>query len=125
MYRDQWQSIGEALGVPNTVLMSQLQKNSRSINKLLSVLQCWMNQCTTKVTWNSIISPVEGLIVEKKAVADKIREHVLIINPSKSNKHKRPLREIPLKNNDSNDSYKTILKSSYNCMSMSYYNILA
>ena len=53
-----------------------------------------MDQCTSKVTWNSVISAVEGEIVEKKAVADKIREHVLSINQSRSNEHKRPLREI-------------------------------
>ena len=74
--------------------MSLLQKNSENKNKLSSVLQCWMDQCTSKVTWNSIISAVEGEIVEKKAVAYKIREHVLSINQSRSNEHKRPLREI-------------------------------
>ena len=98
---DQWQSIGEALGVPNTVLMSLLQNNLENKNKLSSVLQCWMDQCTTKVTWNSIISAVEGPIVEKKAVANEIREHILSINP---NEHKLPLREISLKRKGSRTS---------------------
>ena len=101
---DKWQNIGEALGVPNTVLKSLLQKDLENINKLSSVLECWMDQYTTKVTWNSIISAIEGPIVEKKSVADEIRKHVLIINPSKSNKHKRPLREISLKRKGSRTS---------------------
>ena len=89
----QWQIIGEALGVPYSVLMSLLQMNSDNKNKLSSVLQCWMDQCTTKATWNSIISAIEGEIVGQKTVAEKIRKHVLSINLSRSNGHKQALEE--------------------------------
>ena len=49
----------------------------KDIIKLSDILNCWISQRTTEVTWNSIISAVKGEIVEQPRVADKMEKYVL------------------------------------------------
>ena len=72
-----WYNIGEALRVPYPKLMSLQHSSLPDLNKLSSVLQCWIDKCTTEVTWSSIITAMKSKIVEQAKVGEEIRRHVL------------------------------------------------
>lgn len=99
----QWKSIGIALKVPNQVLMSILHKKSKDTDKLESVLHSWLNQHSTEVTWNSIISAIKSEIVGQKAIAEKIQKYVLNIN-QRLYRQKGPPGEISQKRKRSHTS---------------------
>ena len=72
-----WYNIGETLRVPYTELKSLQDSPLPDLNKLSSVLQCWIDKCTTEVTWNSIITAMKSKIVEQAKVGEEIQRHVL------------------------------------------------
>ena len=72
-----WFNIGEALRVPYTELKSLLHSPLPDLIKLSSVLQCWIDNYTTEVTWNSIITAVKSKILGQTKISEEIRRHVL------------------------------------------------
>ena len=76
-----WYEIGTVLRVPNTKLESLYQQSKLSDSiKMIKVIQCWINQCTTEVTWNTIIAAMRNKIVGQDRVGKTIETYVLNIN---------------------------------------------
>lgn len=73
----QWCEIGLALRIRRADLEGLRQGKQSNIINLSGVLNYWISQCTTEVTWNSIISAVKGNIVGQPCVAEKIERYVL------------------------------------------------
>ena len=81
-----WYQIGTVLRVPNAELDSLQQSNIPESNKMNRVLQSWINQRTTKVSWDTIIATMRNKIVGKDSVAEEIEKYV---NPSGETPSKR------------------------------------
>ena len=79
---DCWYEIGTVLRVPNAELESLQQRNITESNKMNKVLQSWVNQRTTKVSWGTIIATMRNKIVGKDRVAEEIEKYVSNANPS-------------------------------------------
>ena len=84
-----WYEIGTMLRVPSSELESLRQKNIRDSNKMKDVLQCWINQRTTKVSWDTIIATMKSKTVGKDHVAKEIKKYVSNANPSGETPSKR------------------------------------
>ena len=87
-----WNEIGIVLRVPNAKLKSLQQSNIANSIKLNEVIQCWIDQRTTEVTWDTIIAAMRNEIVGQDRVAEKIENYVLNINQvgeTPSNKYSR------------------------------------
>ena len=61
--------------VPVAELKSQQQEHVSNTVKLSNIIHCWINQRTTAVTWNSIITVVKN--VKETRIAQKIEAYVL------------------------------------------------
>ena len=85
--RHLWFEIGEALEVPNPDLMCLFYRNCPESTKLSLVLKQWIDQCTTEVTWNTIIAVVKSDFIGQTAVGEKIQTHVLNINQEDNSSH--------------------------------------
>ena len=93
-----WYEIGLVLRTPDTILESLLKQDSLLYKvNLFKVLNCWINQCTTVVTWNSIITAVKS--VKETRICQTIKAYVLqdvISDYNTSNGHiKGPAKETP------------------------------
>ena len=75
-----WYEIGTVLKVPTTTLESLQQKSTTESIKMNKVIQCWINQRTTKVTWGNIIAALKSKNVQQNRVAEEIERHVLNTN---------------------------------------------
>ena len=75
-----WNQIGIVLGVPNAKLQSLQQSNKPDSIKLNEVIQCWFDQHTTEVTWNTIIAAMKNEVVGQDCVAKKVETFALNIN---------------------------------------------
>ena len=74
--KHQWFPIGQALHVPFNDLEG-LQANSEdNIVKLGHVIHTWQNSQPSSVTWETVISAIEGTIVNDLTIANKIRAHL-------------------------------------------------
>ena len=72
----EWYGIGLTLRVPAAKLEDLLQQERLpSKVKLFKVLNCWINQRTTAVTWNSIITAVKSF--KENRIAQTIKAYVL------------------------------------------------
>ena len=93
-----WYNIGEALRVPYTELKSLQHSSLPDLNKLSSVLQCWIDKCTTEVTWNSIITAMKSKIVEQAKVGEEIRGHILSNSQQYNSSHlaKKPENRVSI-----------------------------
>ena len=74
-----WFDIGEALKVPFSELMNLRCINDPGLTKLSIVLQYWIDQHTTDVTWNTIIAVIKSETINQIKVGEMIRRHVLNI----------------------------------------------
>ena len=74
---DLWYEIGLALRIRSTDLKGLNQGKQSNIINLSDILNYWISQCTTEVTWNSIITAVKGEIVGQPCVAEKMERYVL------------------------------------------------
>ena len=73
---DQWYVIGKALRVSNDVL-NGLQKSPEDNKfKLIQVINTWLTSQPSPVTWKTMISTLEGKIVDNLAKANEIRDHL-------------------------------------------------
>ena len=66
--------IGVVLEVEHSDLEGLSQSNKDDSTRLYEVLEAWMNTRSTDVTWETVITAVEGPIVDQKSTAVKIRE---------------------------------------------------
>ena len=61
--------------VPVTKLKGQQQEHLSNTVRLSNIINCWINQRTTTVTWNSIITAVNS--VKENRIAQTIEAYVL------------------------------------------------
>ena len=76
---DKWNEIGIALGVQENVL-SGLRKKTEESNtvKLSEVFNSWITtESTSLVTYEAVISAIEGPVVKNKKRATEIREYLI------------------------------------------------
>ena len=73
---DQWEEIGLAIDIPQYVLTSLRMSPKSNIVKLSQVLQYWMDTQFSPVTWEKIISAIEGPIVNNKRKAKEICQYL-------------------------------------------------
>ena len=71
-----WFLIGSALRVAHNVLIGL--QNSREENrvKLIQVIHTWFSSLSSPVTWETVISAIEGRIVGNLRKANEIRDHL-------------------------------------------------
>ena len=72
---NKWQEIGLALGVKQKDLDS-LSSDLTNEVKLAKVIENWMKTQSSPVTWETVISAIEGPIVDNKSKADDIRHYL-------------------------------------------------
>lgn len=74
---DKWQEIGLALDVSSRVLNGAKNEQSNTI-KLSVVIESWITTTTSSpITWETIISAVEGPIVNNKKKAKEIVDYLI------------------------------------------------
>ena len=74
---DLWYEIGLALRIRRADLEGLNQGKQSNIINLSDILNYWISQGTTEVTWNSIITAVKGKIVGQPCVAKEMERYVL------------------------------------------------
>ena len=67
--------IGLALNVSQNFL-DGLSRDFTNNVKLAKVIEKWMNTQSSPVTWETVISAIEGPIVDNKSKADELRCHL-------------------------------------------------
>ena len=72
----QWFQIGDSLCVPYNVLSGLETSPKENIVKLRHVINTWMTSQPSTVTWETVISAIEGEIVTNLAKANEIRDHL-------------------------------------------------
>ena len=77
----QWYVIGQALYVPFNVL-SGLRTSLEANNvKLSEVIHTWQTSQPSPVTWETVISALEGRLINNLAKANEIRDHLGLPRP--------------------------------------------
>ena len=71
---DEWHKIGLSLCVSESVISGLSQSAEDNTVKLYKVLTHWMDTMSSPITWQNIISSVEGPIIANHSTADRIRE---------------------------------------------------
>ena len=71
---NKWQEIGIALNIEQNVL-DGLSSGLADNVKLAKVIENWMNTQSSPVTWETVISAIEGF-VNNKSKADELRHHI-------------------------------------------------
>ena len=72
----QWYVIGTALRVSDDVL-NGLQKSPEDNKfKLIQVINTWLTSQQSRITWKTVISTLEGKLVNNLAKANEIRDHL-------------------------------------------------
>ena len=72
----QWYVIGTALRVSDDVL-NGLQKSPEDNKfKLIQVINTWLTSQPSPITWKTVISALEGKLVDNLAKANEIRDHL-------------------------------------------------
>ena len=67
-----WHEIGDLLGVDSDIIEGLHTSNLSNQVKMSKILQSWLDNAPTAVTWHNIISVLEGPLKEK-SIANKIR----------------------------------------------------
>ena len=73
---DQWNIIGLALKVPFNVLNGLQSSPLHNTVKLSQVIHTWLTSQRSPVTWETVISAIEGKIIDNLAKANEIRDHL-------------------------------------------------
>ena len=71
----QWEEIGGLLGVDANTINGLHTSNLTNQVKLDKMLQSWLDNEPTPVTWNNVISVLEGPL-KKKSLAIEIRKTI-------------------------------------------------
>ena len=80
---DKWYDIGLSLQVHHNVLMDLKRSNYSSYGKLSKVVYNFLTTKPSPVSWETVISAIEGPIINNQAKANEIRQYLSI---GKSNK---------------------------------------
>ena len=72
---NKWQEIGLALKLKQNFL-DGLSSGLADNVKLAKVIDKWISTQSSPVTWETVISAIEGGIVEDKSKADELRHHI-------------------------------------------------
>ena len=72
----QWCVIATALKVPFSVLSGLVTSSQENKVKLIQVIHTWQTSQPSPVTWETVISAIEGRIVNNLAKANEIRDHL-------------------------------------------------
>ena len=79
-----WEDIGLALKVSFDYLDGLSRSHDTPSTKLSNVIRNWMDSQSSLVTWKTLISAIEGPIVNNKRKADNIRDYlgklIIIVN---------------------------------------------
>ena len=76
---DKWNEVGIALGVQENVLSGLHQRQDSNTLKLFEVINSWITtESTSPITWETVISAIEGPVVDKKQGAIEIRECLIV-----------------------------------------------
>ena len=73
---NRWRDIGLALGLSYNHLDSLSNSQDTPSTKLSNVIRNWMDSQSSPVTWKTVISAIEGPIVNNKRKADEIRDYL-------------------------------------------------
>ena len=73
---DKWFEIGTALKVPINALNGLLTSQYDNKVILIQVIHTWFTSQPLLVTWGTVISAIEGRIVNNLAKANEIRHHL-------------------------------------------------
>ena len=71
-----WHNIGLALRVSPNYLDGLSRSSDTPTIKLSNVIRNWMDSQSSLVTWKTVISAIEGRIVNNKKKADEIRDYL-------------------------------------------------
>ena len=71
-----WYEIGLAFSVSDNVLEGLYLERDSNIRKLSQVVSTWIDTKSSPVTWETVISAIEGPIVNNKNKADEIRDYL-------------------------------------------------
>ena len=74
--KNSWQVIGLALGASQDYLDGLIHSQDDPIIKLSNVIRNWMDSQSSPVIWKTLISAIEGPIVNNKRKADEIRDYL-------------------------------------------------
>ena len=75
---NRWNEIGIALDVRENVLDGLRQRQGSDTVKLSEVINSWMTtKSTSPITWETVISAIEGPVVQNKQRAMEIREYLI------------------------------------------------
>ena len=69
-----WEKIGIALKVEHRVLADLFLRCEDNTFKLARVLRSWMDQMPTNITWEEVLTAIEGPIVKHPSTSVKIRK---------------------------------------------------
>ena len=72
----EWNEIGLAFSVSHNVLEGLRLERDSNIRKLSQVISSWIETKSSPVTWETVISAIEGPIVNNKNKADEIRDYL-------------------------------------------------
>ena len=70
-----WRDLGELLGVHSGTIKSLSTSPCNDLIKMSDILQSWLDNEPTPVTWNNIIDKIEGPL-QNKRFANEIRQQV-------------------------------------------------
>ena len=73
---NKWREIGLSLKVANNVLKGLTIQNMTNFLKLDEVLQSWIETESSPVTWDTMITAIEGPFVNNMQKAKDIREYL-------------------------------------------------
>ena len=75
---DKWYNIGIALGVKKNVLNGLRDKPGDNTVKLSEVVDSWITtNSTSPITWETVISAIEGPLVDNRQRAKDIKEYLI------------------------------------------------
>ena len=74
---DKWYDIGLTLQVDRSILDDLTHsQDDDDLSKVMKILNCWKDTQPSPVTWETVITAMESPILNKKAKADMIRQHL-------------------------------------------------
>ena len=73
---DKWYEIGLTLQVHCNVLDDLKHSQKNDIDKLDEIIKIWKDTQSSPVTWETMITAIEGPKFNNKNIADKIRQHL-------------------------------------------------
>lgn len=71
-----WYDIGLGFGIDQNNLESIKNEMGSDNTKLSKVIECWISTQSSPVTWETVISVIEGPIVNNRTKANEIRKHL-------------------------------------------------